>query len=165
MPALSTETVAPDFSLPLVQGGSFSLQNALKRGPVLLAFFKISCPVCQFAFPYIERLFHAYGEQNVSVIGVSQDDASATKSFAKEYGLTLPVALDDPKRYAVSNAYGLTNVPTLFLIRTSGEIQISSVGWSREEIEQIGRELAQAGQAKVVPVIHKGEAVPDFKAG
>ena len=165
MPALSTETVAPDFSLPLLQGGSFSLQNALKRGPVLLVFFKISCPVCQFAFPYIERLFQAYGKQNVSVIGVSQDDASATKSFAKEYGLTLPVALDDPKRYAVSNAYGLTNVPTLFLIRTSGEIQISSVGWSREEIEQIGRELAQAGQAKVVPVIHKGEAVPDFKAG
>jgi len=68
MPALSTETFAPDFSLPLLQGGSFSLHDALKGGPVLLAFFKISCPVCQFAFPYIERLFQAYGKQNISVI-------------------------------------------------------------------------------------------------
>jgi len=79
--------------------------------------------------------------------------------------LTLPVALDDPKRYAVANAYGLTNVPPLFLIRPSGEIQISSVGWSREDIEQVGRELAQASQAKLIPMIHKGEDVPDFKAG
>jgi peroxiredoxin len=165
MPALSTETIAPDFSLPLLQGGTFSLKDALNRGPVLLAFFKISCPVCQFAFPYVERLYQAYGKQNVSIIGISQDDAAATKSFCKEYRLTLPIALDDTKRYPVSNAYGLTNVPTLFLIAPSGEIQVSSVGWSRADIEQIGRELAEAGQTKPVPVIHKGESVPDLKPG
>jgi|SRR5438067_943790 len=165
MPALSTETIAPDFSLPLLEGGNFSLQQALKQGPVLLTFFKSSCPVCQFALPYVERLFQAYGKQNAGVIGISQDDAGATKSFCKEYGLTLPIALDDTKRYLVSNAYGLTNVPTLFLIAPSGEIQVSSVGWSRPDIEQISRALAEAGQTKLIPAIHKGENVPDFKAG
>ena len=165
MPALSTETIAPDFSLPLLQGGKFSLQQALKQGPVLLAFFKSSCPVCQFSLPYVERLFQAYGNQNASVIAVSQDDTATTKAVAKEFRLTLPIALDDTARYPVSNAYGLTNVPTLFLVRPSGEIEISCVGWSRQDIEQMGRELAQAGQATPVPIIHKGEAVPDFKAG
>jgi peroxiredoxin len=165
MPALSTETIAPDFSLPLLQGGKFSLQQALKQGPVLLAFFKSSCPVCQFSLPYVERLFQAYGNQNASVVAVSQDDVATTKAFAKEFRLTLPIALDDTARYPVSNAYGLTNVPTLFLVRPSGEIEISCVGWSRQDIEQMGRELAQAGQSTPVPIIHKGEAVPDFKAG
>src|SRR5438874_5494935 len=165
MPALSTETIAPEFSLPLLQGGKFSLQQALKQGPVLLAFFKSSCPVCQFSLPYVERLFQAYGNQNANVIAVSQDDAATTKAFAKEFRLTLPIALDDTTRYPVSNAYGLTNVPTLFLVRPSGEIEISCVGWSRQDIEQMGRELAQAGQGTPVPVIHQGEAVPDFKAG
>jgi peroxiredoxin len=165
MPALSTETIAPDFSLPLLQGGKFSLQQALKQGPVLLAFFKSSCPVCQFALPYVERLFQAYGNRNASVVAVSQDDVATTKAFAKEFRLTLPIALDDTARYPVSNAYGLTNVPTLFLVRPSGEIEISCVGWSRQDVEQMGRELAQAGQSTPVPIIHKGEAVPDFKAG
>src|SRR3954453_19843847 len=146
MPALSTETIAPDFSLPLLQGGKFSLQQALKQGPVLLAFFKSSCPVCQFSLPYVERLFQAYGNQNASVIAVSQDDAATTKVFAKEFRLTLPIALDDTARYPVSNAYGLTNVPTLFLIASSGEIQVSSIRWSRSDIEQISHALAEAGQ-------------------
>ena len=60
MTALSAGTVAPKFSLPMVDSGSFSLPEALQRGPVLLAFFKISCPVCQFALPFVERLYQAW---------------------------------------------------------------------------------------------------------
>src|SRR5436305_14059117 len=109
MPALSTETIAPDFSLPLLQGGKFSLQQALKQGPVLLAFFKRSCPVCQFAWPYVERLFQAYGNQNASAIAVSQDDSATTKGFAKESRLTLPIAPAGTTRNKAPHAYGLSH--------------------------------------------------------
>src|ERR1035441_10668167 len=54
MAALTAGTKAPDFSLPAMDGSKFSLQEALQHGPVLAAFFKISCPVCQYAFPYFE---------------------------------------------------------------------------------------------------------------
>ena len=57
MPALEAGIVAPDFILPTVDGKQVSLAQALKKGPVVLAFFKISCPVCQYAFPYFERLY------------------------------------------------------------------------------------------------------------
>lgn len=166
MPALVAGKDAPRFTLPLLQGGSFSLDEALARGPVLLAFFKISCPVCQFAMPYVERLYKAYGNSGVTIVGVSQDDASATRQFMKEFGLSsLPIVLEDTKSWKTSNEYGLTNVPTLFFLAPSGNIEVSCVGWSRADMEQISREMAFRSGGTEIPLIHAGESVPDFKAG
>lgn len=154
---------APDFTLPTMSGGSFSLQEALRKGPVLLAFFKISCPVCQLAMPYAERLFQVAKGKKVTVIGVSQDDQKATAAFIKQYGLTLPVALDDLKTYGVSNAYGLTNVPTFFLINSSGDIDIALVGWYREEIDRIYQSIM--AESRPAPFFLANENVPELKYG
>jgi cytochrome c biogenesis protein CcmG/thiol:disulfide interchange protein DsbE len=166
MPALVSGVQAPDFSLPLLNSGAkFSLQEARRRGPVLAAFFKISCPVCQFAFPYLQRLFQAYGGKNVAIVGVSQDNAADTEAFAKEFGVKFPIALDELKKYPASNAYGLTNVPTLFWISPEGAIELSSVGWTKSEIEDINRRLATATGAPKAEIFKPGENVPEFKAG
>jgi peroxiredoxin len=148
-----------------MDNATFSLADALKRGPVVLAFFKITCPVCQFALPYVERLYQAHRAGNVTIVGISQNDKSGTAAFLREYGLTLPVLLDDARRYPVSNAYGLTNVPTFFLVAADGEIEIASVGWSRTEFEQISAKLAQAAGQSASPIFRPGEDVPDWKAG
>ena len=55
MPALSAGKTAPDFRLKSRDNKEFSLADALTRGPVLLVFFKVSCPTCQYAFPFYER--------------------------------------------------------------------------------------------------------------
>src|SRR5260221_6132249 len=104
MAALQPGTKAPDISLAALDGSRFSLQDALKKGPVIAAFFKVSCPVCQYAFPYLERVYKAHGGQNVTIGGISQNDRSDTAAFLKEYGVTFPTLLDDPNGYAVSNA-------------------------------------------------------------
>ncbi len=169
MAALSVGTKAPDFSLPAVSsgkdGGEFSLQAALKQGPVLVAFFKVSCPTCQYTFPYLERIHKAYGDKKITVVGISQNDQRETAAFLKEYGVTFRTVLDDPNGYAVSNAYGLTNVPTLFLIGQSGQIEITSVGWVKQELEDVNRKLAAAGQTALPPIFQPGEDVRDFRAG
>jgi peroxiredoxin len=165
MPALATGKKAPDFSLAEANGGIFSLKQALSEGPVLLAFFKISCPVCQYTLPFIERIHLAYKGKNISVVGISQNDKKSTEQFAKQYGITFPLLLDDPGSYVVSNAYGLTNVPTQFLISPEGNIEVSSVGWSRADVEEMNQRLAEAGQVKAAPIFHKGQQVPDFQAG
>src|SRR3954467_2066924 len=137
MPALTAGIKAPDFSLPIVQGEKFSLASALEAGPVALVFFKVSCPVCQMAFPFFERLHQAYRGKNVRVIGVSQDSAADTAAFAKRFGITFPLARGDTKKYPASNAYGLTNVPTLFLVAPDGKIEVSSVAWSRDDLDKV----------------------------
>jgi peroxiredoxin len=178
MAALPAGTKAPDFSLPAFvsvrsdgrvdgkEGGKFSLQSALQQGPVLAAFFKVSCPTCQYTFPFLERIHKAYGNQKITIAGISQNDWHDTGIFVKEYGITFPVVLDDPNGYAVSNAYGLTNVPTLFLIGQDGKIEITSVGWVKQEIEDINRKLAAAQKTSLPPLIFQpGEDVRDFRAG
>src|SRR5271166_7116331 len=165
MAALNVSTLAPSFTLPTVQGKQFSLDEVLNKGPVVLAFFKTSCPVCQYAFPFIERVYRANQDANVTVLGISQDNARDTKTFLHEYGVTFPVALDDPAKYPVSNAYGLTNVPTLFYIAPDGEIEISCVGWSKADVEAISQKLAEHRKQAPAPLWHKGEDIQDFRAG
>ncbi len=165
MAAIEAGKQAPFFSLSLMSGESFSLADALKQGPVVLAFFKISCPVCQFTFPYLERLHGLARVNKVSIIGVSQNTKEETAAFTREFGITFPIALDDSRRYPVSNSYGLTNVPTVFYIAKDGEIEISSVGWSRADIEQIARKIGGGSPGSNFEVIRPGEEVPAFRAG
>ncbi len=165
MPALSTGTRAPEFSLPLLGSGQFDLSSVLKRGPVLLAFFKISCPVCQLTLPYLERIYKHFAGSKLQIVGISQNDGKSTAGFNKEYGITFPVALDDTQRYPVSNAFGLTNVPTLFLIGQDGSIQMSSVGWAKADVQAVADAAAKQDAAKPFTVFQRSEAVPDFKAG
>jgi hypothetical protein len=82
-----------------------------------------------------------------------------------EYGVTLPVLLDDPRSYPVSNAYGLTNVPTVFYISPDGGVEQSVIGWSRSEVEELNKRIAGATGSATARIFHPGEDVPEFKAG
>jgi peroxiredoxin len=166
MPALEAGVMAPDFTLPTVGGKQISLPEALRKGPVLLAFFKVSCPVCQYAFPFFERLYKSNHSENVTVLGISQDSSKKTKEFMKEYGVTFPMAIDEESHgYAVSNAYGLTNVPTAFLVAPDGQIEISSVSWSKADVEAINQKLADYRHQRPAVLWQAGEDIREFRAG
>jgi peroxiredoxin len=165
MVALAAGTKAPTFDLKTLHGKRFSLNDELARSPVVLVFFKVSCPTCQYALPFYERLSKAYGNQGVTLVGVSQNDAKDTAAFNKEFGITFPVLLDDTRSYPVSNAYGLTNVPSIFWIAQDGEIEVSSVGWLKADFDEINRRMAEGGKITLASVFKPGEDVLDFRAG
>jgi peroxiredoxin len=165
MAALATGAKAPEFELKTLDGKRFSLNDELARGPMVLVFFKVSCPTCQYALPFYERLYEAYGHKGVTLVGVSQNNAKDTAAFNKEFGITFPVLLDDTYSYPVSNAYGLTNVPTVFWIAQDGEIEVSTVGWFKADFEEINRRMAEAGKIAPAAVFKPGEDVRDFRAG
>ena len=164
MSALSAGTAAPEINLLNTQGKKFSLAEALKRGPVVAAFFKISCPVCQFTLPYLERVYKAYPGSNVTIVGISQDEPKHTEEFAREYGITFPLLLDPVHRYPASNAYDLTHVPSIFYINDR-EVKLSIVGWDKRDMEALNADVARASGMPVEPLFRKGEDVPASKAG
>lgn len=165
MPALEAGVHAPEINLSFPGGGKFFLRDALKNGPVVAVFFKVSCPVCQMALPYLDRIYKAYGTSGkFSFVGVSQDNAADTEAFNRRFGVTFPVLLEE-KGYAVSSAYKLTNVPTVFLISPSGEIEFSSVSWSKTEVQELGRKLAKINNIAPATIFRPGESVPEFKPG
>ena len=166
MQALAPGKIAPEFSLNATDAKKLSLREMLVRGPVVLAFFKVSCPVCQFAFPYYERVARSHGNDGVTFLGICQNKLSDAKAFAREYGVTFPVALDnDANGYEVSNAYGITNVPTLFYIAPSREIEVSSVGWSKGDLDEVSARLSARHQHAPPAIWKAGEEVPAFRAG
>ena len=165
MAALITGTKAPDFELRALDGKRFVLREELAQGPVVLAFFKVSCPTCQYAFPFLERLERGYGHKVTKIVGVSQNDPRETAAFTKEFGVTFPVLLDDTRKYPASNAYGLTNVPSIFWIAQDGEIKLSRVGWVKADFAELNRKLAEMGKILPAVIFHPGEDVRDVRAG
>lgn len=155
---------APHFSLKALDGKEYSLDSLLARGPVVLAFFKISCPVCQFTFPFLQRISERFAGGGVSVVGISQDDARSTQEFNQEYGLTFTTLLDAPA-YPASNAYGLTNVPTIFLVARDGTVKVSGMGFDKAALEKITAELAQHQKIAAIPLFRPDEVVPAYKPG
>jgi peroxiredoxin len=154
--AIEAGSQAPSFRLKSLDGAMLSLQEVLAKGPAVLAFYKISCPVCQLTFPYLERL--AAGS-SIQIIGISQDDAAATRGFNQRYGVTFPTLLDQSKEgYPASNAFGITNVPALFLVEASGEIAKAFSGFSKRDLETLGE------RAGVQP-FRPEDDVPEWKAG
>jgi peroxiredoxin len=157
---LQTGSRAPGFRLPLLDGGDLSLQDLLARGPMLLAFFKITCPVCQMTFPFLERL-HAAG--TLAIYGISQNDPADTREFNREFGVTFPTLLDtEDSGFPVSNDYGIANVPTLFLLDPAGTVSFVSEGWSKKDIAWLANQLGSQSRVKV---FRQDDRVPDFKPG
>ncbi|HEV3333262.1 MAG TPA: TlpA disulfide reductase family protein [Bryobacteraceae bacterium] len=147
---------AADFRLPRLDGGESTLADTLSRGPAVLAFYKVSCPVCQLALPYLERI-QASGR--LPIFAISQNDAEDSRDFNQRFGVTMPTLLDAEKSgFPVSNAFGISSVPTLFLVEPDGSVARVIEGWNKSEIEKLG---AQAG----VNPFREGDSAPDWKAG
>lgn len=150
---------APDFDLQELGGGRFKLSETLREKPILLAFFKVSCPTCQFTFPFLERLYQGGADSGIAMYAISQDDAESTREFNTEFGVSMPTLLDEEdEQYPASNAYGLTNVPSLFLIEPDGKVSLSSMGFDKKVLENLGRRMS-------VEPFAPGEFVPEWKSG
>jgi len=149
---------APDFNLQDPSGAPVSLRKSLGKKSVIVALFKVGCPTCQYAFPFLERLH----QKGVKVVGISQDSAKDTRDFANRHGVTFPLAIDTPG-YAISKAYGITTVPSMFVVDKDGSIRYVAEGWVRKDFEELARIAAGAPAPPVI--FEAGESVLDFKAG
>ena len=153
---LKTGSRAPDFRLLRVDGQETSLRDITAKGPALLAFFKISCPVCQLTAPFLDRISAA---GSLPIYGVSQNGPEDTREFNRRFGVSFPVLLDSEENgYQVSNAFGITSVPTMFLIERDGTVSNVIEGWVKRDVAELG------GRAGVNP-FRESDNVPEWKAG
>jgi len=164
MPVLKAGQSAPLFGLNTTDGKSYSLQEGLKHGPVLAAFFKVNCPTCQYTFPFLERLYQQLGSSGVQIWGISQDGIKDSQRFARDYAVTFPILVDDYP-YRVSREYGLEYVPSIFLIAPDGVVTKGSEGFSKRDLLEIQKSLAQALAAPVGALFSPREKVPEYKPG
>ena len=164
----SAAFAAPDARFRTPLGGSLTMRDVVATGnglPVLLAFFKTSCPICQLAWPYLERVHKAYGGKSVHVIGVSQNDAASSRAFyAAHGGATFDLLLDPEPTFVASNAFDVESVPLFVLLAKDGTTLDTFAGWSKKRMEALGARFASKS-VPLVPVIPPGDPVREFSAG
>jgi peroxiredoxin len=146
---LASGIKAPEFGIAQLRAGSGA-------APVALVFLKVSCPVCQMALPFLDRI--ARSGVGLRIVEVSQDDAKATAEFNSEFGVRHVEVLLDPPPYAASKAFRITSVPSVFLIEPDGTISQTIEGFSKSEYEDLGQ---RAG----VTVFTASDRVPAFRPG
>ncbi len=108
---------APDFSVEVIEGGTFTLSEAKGR-PVIVNLWASWCPPCRAEIPDIS----AFAEANpdVTIIGVAVEDAEQTaREFAAEINASYPLALGTT---AVEDAYPNLGLPATYVIDGNGVV-------------------------------------------
>lgn len=164
MAFLESGVMAPKVILENANGQSQSLYDAADGGWLLAVFFKVGCGTCKFSAPYFEKIYQAYGgKPGFRMLGVSQDTPDETQAFMEEHGATFP-NLYDTTNWGSAD-YGLTNVPTWFLIDERSSILDSNTGFCRADLNVLSETIAgQLGEEAVV--VSPGEdGAPELKPG
>jgi peroxiredoxin len=147
------------------QGEPHVIADALQRGPVILAIYKSSCQASKTIFPFLERLAQRYAGDGLTVLGVSQDSPNVTRSFARRYGITFPIIVEGDT-YPVSRAYDIFATPTVFLINPDGAVAFTTMGFFKDQINQLGEAVATELGVEAQPLFSAQDTdVPVFVPG
>ncbi len=162
MPTKTLGTPAPPILLMDAGGQSFGLHEALSLAPLaVVAFLKVGCPVCHYAFPFLQRLHRSYPK--LPMWGISQDDAVATANFASEHGVTFTMLLDESLEATVN--FGLVSVPSTFAVKNGGTIDQVIFGFARADFEKLNVRMAEACGVEPEPLFTEEDDISTLQPG
>lgn len=112
--------LAPDFSLPTLDGGTVTLSE-LRGGPVVVNFWASWCKPCREEFPVLAAALDDHGSAGLAVVGVTfRDIESDSREFADAMGAGWPQGIDDGGTVAAT--YGVRAIPLTFFLDGDGRI-------------------------------------------
>lgn len=129
-------------------------------GPRGLFFYKVTCPTCQMAAPTMARFEQAIPGR---VVGVGQDPVSALSRFTEEFRMGL-TSVEDAPPYAVSDAYAVESVPTLYLVDEGRVLDVVGA-WDRDGFNRVAASLAERLGAEPLLVSAPDDGLPEFQPG
>lgn len=156
---------APRFTLnDAGEGAAHSLDDAIARGPALVGIYKSSCQASKTAFPFLEKIYTAYPQDRLTVLGVSQDSPNVTRSFARRTGVTFPILVEE-EGYAVSAEYDIVATPSVFLIDSDGTVLWQALGFQKAEMETLSAKIAELIGTEPVDIVAGTDDVPGWVPG
>jgi peroxiredoxin len=159
------EAPFPDRDFEDAEGQAHNLKHVLQNGPVLLGIYKSSCASSKQMFPFLERLHERHLGDGLTVLGVSQDSANITRSFARRYGITFPIVIEG-EDYPISRAFDIMATPTVFLIDPVGTVAYTTMGFMKPALDALGDVVADAVGASHAPLVTSADGeVPMFVPG
>jgi peroxiredoxin len=121
---------APDFSLSSIDGSTISLGDYRGKKKLVLTYWASWCGPCRLEMLSLRSFYqHVHkADSNFEILAISiDDDAGAAERFAAQSKLIFPVLLDSTQK--VATAYGVTAIPTTFIVDESGTIIYGHTGF------------------------------------
>lgn len=129
-------TEAPDFSLRRVDSDEEVSLSSFRGKTVLLDFWATWCPPCREQMPIVQKLADDPSlSDDLVILSVNADEArpdrqAKVETYLSDNGYRFTTIMDDGR--AVS-AYGVSNLPTLFIVDPQGKVAHRDVGVHSEE--------------------------------
>ena len=138
-------STAPDFSLALFDGSTFTLKDSLQTGkPVVLNFWASWCGPCADEAPVLQDAARRYGDR-ITFVGVDvQDIDSDAQTFLQKYGITYQNGSGNAGPISVQ--YGMRGVPETYFIAPDGHLVRKWNTLTAADLEQFLGELQRAGR-------------------
>ena len=164
---MSDETIlgpgehAPNFTLADLEGRPHELADALRDGPVLLAFFSLDCQACETSFVPWDKVHVAYAGERFAIWAIGLDEASRTEQFVERSGVEFPVMVDADGNLA--RAYRVRSTPTVVLVDQSGAVVTSHDAWDRAALNEVIGRVAEAVGEPAFEI--RAKDAPEFRPG
>lgn len=139
LPAFGLEVgeQAPPFANPDLASRHVLSRDYLGKGWLIVDFFATDCEGCKKELPVLERLSREIPASVLKILVFATDAAGQglVEPFFRQRPTPLPVLLDRYKTTA--RRYGVSEIPSLFLIDPRGVVVFKEVGFKEELYAQL----------------------------
>lgn len=120
------QPIAKDFRVaPLKPGGDVNFSE-FKGKPVCIYFWATWCGPCKQFAPTLDKLVTEYAPKGIEFMAIASDDRKAVVPFEQKTPHKASVYIDQTGE--ASAAYGVTGLPTLFVVSADGKIIFTTTG-------------------------------------
>lgn len=142
---------APSIILFNLKDKFFKSKKHFKKSIILLNFWSTYCVPCKKEIPELIKMSEEFKDKNITMLFISLDKEGRKKVmlFLKENKFNIPetnVLLDIYKMTA--KKYGVTKLPSLFIINKKGKIEYSCVGYKESNLKNIEKTLKKLTKSK-----------------
>ncbi len=122
--------VAPAFALPTANGDIVALDK-LRGKVVYVDFWASGCAPCRRSFPWMNEMQQKYGSRGFTIVAINVDKKRAdAERFLAQIPAHFTVLYDEAG--VMPNAYGVTGMPSSYLIDARGNVTFVERGFLDE---------------------------------
>ena len=151
---LSSGSRLPDFTLPLINGGTVTLGQPRKQGNWQLVFIYrgFHCPICKQYLKKLESLKDKFSATGAEIVAISGDPEPKAAAMIEAVGISFPVgfglSIDQMQELGLYISHPRSTKetdrpfaePGLFAVNAEGKVQlidISNTPFNRSDLDEL----------------------------